>query len=77
MASFLQAWYRRGKANVDLGNLKDAVNDFNNAKSFELSLDGKRHIETELNIILERQKSTSRMAVQENENCFGHFGKTF
>lgn len=71
--TYAKAWYRRGKANVDLGNLKDAVNDFNNAKSFELSLDGKRHIETELNIILERQKSTSRMAVQENENCFGHF----
>lgn len=71
--TYAKAWYRRGKANVDLGNFKDAVNDFNNAKSFELSLDGKRHIETELNIILERQKSTSRMAVQENENCFGHF----
>ncbi|KAH8484633.1 hypothetical protein H0E87_026405 [Populus deltoides] len=72
-ASLFHAWYRRGKANVDLGNFKDVVSDFNNAKSFELSLDGKRHIETELNIILERQKSTSRMAVQENENCFGHY----
>ncbi|KAJ6395128.1 hypothetical protein OIU77_020399 [Salix suchowensis] len=75
--TYAKAWYRRGKANVDLENFKDAVNDFNNAKKFELSMDGKRHIETELTIILERQKSTSSKTVQENENCFGHFGKTF
>ncbi|CAK7343412.1 unnamed protein product [Dovyalis caffra] len=71
--TYAKAWYRRGKVNADLGNYKDAVNDLDNAKSFELSLDGKRQIETELNIIIDRQKHTSRTWVGENENCSGHF----
>lgn len=77
MASSLQAWYRRGKVNSALGNYKDAVDDLNIAKNFELSLGGKRQIESELEIIVDSHGNISSGLVQENANCLGHLGNSF
>lgn len=77
MTSMLQAWYRRGKANAALGNYEDAVNDLNVAKNMELSLGGKRQIESEIKIIVDQNKDTSRTLVQQNESYLGNFGKIF
>ncbi|KAK2444714.1 SET and MYND domain-containing protein [Trifolium repens] len=61
--SYAKAWYRRGKANVSLGNNRDAIYDLNIAKSVESSTGGKREVESELKIILDQSKNTS-IAVQ-------------
>lgn len=57
--SYSKAWYRRGKANIALGNNRDAICDLNIAKSVESSTGGKRQIECELKIILDQSKSTN------------------
>lgn len=54
----LQAWYRRGKANATLGNYEDAVRDLNVAMIMELSIGGKRQIESKLKLILDQHKET-------------------
>lgn len=71
-----QAWYRRGKANVSLGNNRDAICDLNVAKSVESSTGGKKQIESEVKIILNQSKSTD-IAVQprHKENSLSTVGK--
>ncbi|TKY73978.1 RNA polymerase II-associated protein 3 [Spatholobus suberectus] len=67
--SYAKAWYRRGKANASLGNYKNAICDLNVATSVEPSMGGKRQIEGELKIILDRCKSTSVVVqIQHKEN---------
>ncbi|KAJ4721828.1 SET and MYND domain-containing protein 4 [Melia azedarach] len=67
-ASYAKAWYRRGKVNVSLKNYKDAVRDLSIAKNMELSLGGKRQIESELKIILDQYKRASNKVVQHTES---------
>lgn len=73
---WLQAWYRRGKANASLGNYRDAIFDLNVAKSVESSIGGKRQIESELKIILDQCKSISTVVQpQHKENSLDTAGK--
>jgi hypothetical protein len=71
-----QAWYRRGKANVSLGNNRDAIYDLNIAKSVESSTGGKRQVESELKIILDQSKNTNiAVQTQHKENSLSTVGK--
>lgn len=70
----LQAWYRRGKANASIGNYEDAICDLDVAKVLELSMSGKRQIESETKIISDQHKSTIP-SEQDNENNSNIFGK--
>ncbi|KAH7548212.1 hypothetical protein JRO89_XS14G0083900 [Xanthoceras sorbifolium] len=63
----LQAWYRRGKVNASLGQNEDAVQDLTIANNMELSLGGKRQIESELKIILDQSKRTCYRVAEQNE----------
>ncbi|KAJ8773933.1 hypothetical protein K2173_009364 [Erythroxylum novogranatense] len=71
--NYSKAWYRRGKANASLGDHKNAVHDMNMAKSFESSLSGKRQIESELKIILQKYQCTSNKQVQLGEDNLRSF----
>lgn len=70
----LQAWYRRGKANASIGNYEDAICDLDVAKVLELSMSGKRQIESEMKIISDQHKSMNP-SEQDNENNSSIFGK--
>ncbi|XP_057949384.1 uncharacterized protein LOC131144640 isoform X2 [Malania oleifera] len=65
--SYAKAWYRRGKANASLGKFEDAVHDLTVAKDMELSMGGKKQIESEKNIMLDHYGRTSSSPVQCNE----------
>ncbi|XP_059627848.1 uncharacterized protein LOC132270675 isoform X2 [Cornus florida] len=66
--SYAKAWYRRGKANASLENYEDASRDLNVAMNLELSLGGKRQIESELKLISDQNKGTSNSLDKSNEN---------
>ncbi|KAJ9545735.1 hypothetical protein OSB04_025442 [Centaurea solstitialis] len=51
--SYSKAWFRRGKANISMGNYDDAVCDLKVSLCTEQSLSGKRQIEGELKLILD------------------------
>lgn len=70
---YAKAWYRRGKVNASLGSHEDAARDLIIAKTYELSLSGRRQIEGELKVIPERNKRTEGPVVQRKENEFGIF----
>ncbi|KAL3834718.1 hypothetical protein ACJIZ3_009454 [Penstemon smallii] len=53
-ASSLHAWFRRGKANASLENYRDAISDLNVSIKMETSLSGKRQIQSELSMIVDR-----------------------
>ncbi|XP_058786654.1 uncharacterized protein LOC131661214 [Vicia villosa] len=74
--SYSKAWYRRGKANVSLGNNRDAICDLNIAKSVESSTGGKKQIESEVKIVLDQSKSAN-IAVQprHKENSLNTVGE--
>ncbi|CAI8598663.1 unnamed protein product [Vicia faba] len=74
--SYSKAWYRRGKANVSLGNNRDAICDLNIAKTVESSTGGKKQIESEVKIILDQSKSAN-IAVQQRhkENSLNTVGE--
>ncbi|KAF2296955.1 hypothetical protein GH714_013546 [Hevea brasiliensis] len=74
-ASLFLAWYRRGKANAALGNYKDAIHDLDVAKNMELSLGGKKQIESELKIIAGQYEGTSYRRVQHIENGLGNLNE--
>ncbi|KAL5733075.1 hypothetical protein ACOSQ2_032767 [Xanthoceras sorbifolium] len=65
--SYAKAWYRRGKVNASLGQNEDAVQDLTIANNMELSLGGKRQIESELKIILDQSKRTCYRVAEQNE----------
>ncbi|XP_038694879.1 SET and MYND domain-containing protein 4 isoform X2 [Tripterygium wilfordii] len=65
---YAKAWYRRGKANVSLGNYKDAVNDLNIARDTEVSSGGKRRIESELKELVHKCREMSNKTVAHHEN---------
>ncbi|GAV80412.1 hypothetical protein CFOL_v3_23873, partial [Cephalotus follicularis] len=67
----LQAWYRRGKVNASLENYQDAVCDLTIAQSMESSLGGKRQIESERKIILDRHERAGCTLFQHNEKQLG------
>ncbi|WJX40674.1 hypothetical protein P8452_28123 [Trifolium repens] len=74
--SYAKAWYRRGKANVSLGNNRDAIYDLNIAKSVESSTGGKRQVESELKIILDQSKNTNiAVQTQHKENSLSTVGE--
>ncbi|PQQ10818.1 hypothetical protein Pyn_34361 [Prunus yedoensis var. nudiflora] len=54
---------------------KDAVRDLDVAKILELTLGGKRQIESEMKIILDQQNGTSNPSVQQYENTSDILGK--
>ncbi|TQD98591.1 hypothetical protein C1H46_015839 [Malus baccata] len=66
-SNYAKAWYRRGKANASIGNYEDAICDLDVAKVLELSISGKRQIESEMKIISDQHKSTIP-SEQDNEN---------
>uniref|UniRef100_A0A5B7BBN2 Putative SET and MYND domain-containing protein 4 isoform X1 n=1 Tax=Davidia involucrata TaxID=16924 RepID=A0A5B7BBN2_DAVIN len=66
--SYAKAWYRRGKANASLENYEDAVCDLNVSMNMEMSLGGKRQIESELKLLLHQYKGTSSSLDKANEN---------
>lgn len=71
-----QAWYRRGKANVSLGNNRDAICDLNIAKSVESSTGGKKQIESEVKIILDQSTSANiSVKPRQKENSLNTVGK--
>ncbi|XP_021900001.1 SET and MYND domain-containing protein 4 isoform X3 [Carica papaya] len=65
---YAKAWYRRGKTNISLGNLEDAIYDFTIAKDMESSLSGKRQIQSEMKILLGHHKTTITTPIQHNVN---------
>lgn len=65
--SLLQAWYRRGKVNVSLGNHEDAARDLNIAHKVELSLGGNREIENELKIISDQHGSSASSVLHDQK----------
>ncbi|XP_034204071.1 uncharacterized protein LOC117618554 isoform X3 [Prunus dulcis] len=67
-SNYAKAWYRRGKANASMGNYKDTIRDLDVAKILELTMGGKRQIESEMKIILDQQNSTSNPSIQQYEN---------
>lgn len=71
----MQAWYRRGRVNASLGNYEDAIHDLNVAKIVELSLSGKRQIESELNTILDGYNNSINSPVQHPEDNLNILGK--
>lgn len=71
---FLQAWYRRGKANASLGNNKAAVLDLTVAVNMEPSLREKRQIESELKVFLGQNNEKSSSLRISSENCLDSFG---
>lgn len=71
-----QAWYRRGKANVSLGNNRDAICDLNIAKSVESSTGGKKQIESEVKIILDQSTSANiSVKPRQKESSLNKVGK--
>lgn len=72
----LQAWYRRGKANATLGNYEDAVRDLNVAMITELSVGGKRQIESELKLILDQHKEIDSCSDKANKKYLHFLGMT-
>ncbi|CAH1445465.1 unnamed protein product [Lactuca virosa] len=52
--SYSKAWYRRGKANTSMGNYDNAVRDFKVSLCMEQSINGKKQIEDEINLILDQ-----------------------
>ncbi|XP_008234145.1 PREDICTED: SET and MYND domain-containing protein 4 [Prunus mume] len=67
-SNYAKAWYRRGKANASMGNYKDTIRDLDVAKILELTMGGKRQIESEMKIILDQQNSTSNPSIQQYES---------
>lgn len=53
---YAKAWFRRGKANISLGKFEDAIQDLNISLKVEISSSGKRQIEAELKIALDKFK---------------------
>lgn len=73
----LQAWYRRGKANASSGNYEDAVLDLTVAMNMELSLGGKRQIESELKVYLGQNKEKRSSPRIASENSLDSLGMLF
>lgn len=72
----LQAWFRRAKANASLGNYKDAINDLSVSMKIETSSDGKRQIESELNLLLDQSRLRSCAIGKSNGRSTGFLGTT-
>ncbi|XP_071929800.1 uncharacterized protein [Coffea arabica] len=71
---YIKAWFRRGKANASLGNHEDALRDLTISMKLEFSLSGKRQIENEMKMILDRSKEkTSSLqksgSLQTSDEC--------
>lgn len=58
-----------------MGNYKDTIRDLDVAKILELTMGGKRQIESEMKIILDQQNSTSNPSIQQYENTSDILGK--
>lgn len=65
---YAKAWFRRGKANASLGNHEDALRDLTISMKLELSLGGKKQIENEMTMILDRSKEKAG-SLQTSEEC--------
>ncbi|CAH9090680.1 unnamed protein product [Cuscuta epithymum] len=66
--TYAKAWFRRCKANASLGNYEEAIQDLKVSLELEVSLSGKRQIESELGIILDRQKLMHSSLYKSNKN---------
>ncbi|XP_016564999.2 N-lysine methyltransferase SMYD2 isoform X3 [Capsicum annuum] len=65
---YAKAWFRRGKANISLGKFVDAIRDLNISLKVEISSSGKRQIEAELMIALDKFKGMGSSGKKINEN---------
>ncbi|XP_033513353.1 uncharacterized protein [Nicotiana tomentosiformis] len=65
---YAKAWFRRGKANISLGKFEDAIRDLNISLKAEISSSGKRQIEAELNIALDKHKGMGSSGKKPNQN---------
>ncbi|XP_075111247.1 uncharacterized protein LOC142181709 isoform X3 [Nicotiana tabacum] len=65
---YAKAWFRRGKANISLGKFEDAIRDLNISLKAEISSSGKRQIEAELNIALDKNKGMGSSGKKRNQN---------
>ncbi|KAG8380981.1 hypothetical protein BUALT_Bualt06G0073000 [Buddleja alternifolia] len=63
-----KAWFRRAKANSSLGNYEDAVNDLNVSLKMEMSVSGKKQIQSELNMILDQSGMRSSPLEKPNDD---------
>ncbi|XP_012858311.1 PREDICTED: uncharacterized protein LOC105977542 isoform X3 [Erythranthe guttata] len=52
--AYAKAWFRRAKANSSLGNYEDAIKDLTVSLKIETSSSGKKQIENELNMLLNK-----------------------
>lgn len=69
-----QAWFRRGKANASLGNYEDSIRDLNVSLKLEMSINGKRQIQAELETILNQSKEITGSSKQSNETYLDIYG---
>ncbi|XP_059300553.1 uncharacterized protein LOC132052863 isoform X1 [Lycium ferocissimum] len=65
---YAKAWFRRGKANISLGKFEDAIRDLNISLKVEISSSGKRQIEVELKIALDKFKGMGSSGKKTNQN---------
>lgn len=65
---YAKAWFRRGKANISLGKFEDAIRDLNISLMLEISSSGKRQIEAELKIALDKFKRIGIPRKKTNQN---------
>ncbi|KAL3341809.1 hypothetical protein AABB24_026035 [Solanum stoloniferum] len=65
---YAKAWFRRGKANISLGKFEDAIRDLNISLMLEISSSGKRQIEAELKIALDKFKRIGIPGKKTNQN---------
>ncbi|KAL7107461.1 hypothetical protein ACP275_06G056100 [Erythranthe tilingii] len=54
--AYAKAWFRRAKANSSLCNYEDAIKDLTVSLKIETSLSGKKQIENELNMLLNKSR---------------------
>ncbi|KAJ8537160.1 hypothetical protein K7X08_035561 [Anisodus acutangulus] len=65
---YAKAWFRRGKANISFGKFEDAIRDLNISLKAEISSSGKRQIEAELKIALDKFKGMGSSGKKTNQN---------
>ncbi|KAK8444779.1 hypothetical protein SEVIR_9G197900v4 [Setaria viridis] len=65
-ASTMHAWYRKGMVKTSLKNYSSAINDLEVALNMEVTSLGKRNIEQEIKLILQKQENVTEVGTS---NC--------
>lgn len=68
--AYAKAWFRRGKAYASLGHFEDAAQSLRISLNLEISLSGKRQIEREIEMIIDKPKGVTDQLQQTNGRKF-------